>query len=73
MKSWLVINNKQRVGVVLRSDDTRSFCIAKYKSKHGELTFSNFFSRLLNKLNFDNFDNSFEKFQNDRLKNGIIY
>ena len=73
LKLWLTSNNKEKLGVGLRSDDVINFIIPKSKSKYGDLCFSNFFSRFLNKLNFDTFDRSFEKFKNDRLENRRIY
>jgi hypothetical protein len=73
LKSWLVINVNKELGVSLRSNDTQSFCVPKTKSKFGDMTFKNFFSRFLNKLNFSLFTHNFEKFKQDRLDNKEIY
>ena len=72
LKSWLVLN-KPHVSINLRSNNTRSFYTCRTYSKSGDSHFSNFFSNFLNKLNFDCFETSFEKFKNDRLDNGKIY
>ena len=72
LKLWLVFNDKQKLGISLRSVDVINFMIPKTKSKYGDLYFSNFFSRFWNKLNFDSFDRSFEKFKYDRLENRKI-
>ena len=61
------------MSINLRSNNTRSFYTCRTYSKSGDSHFSNFFSNFLNKLNFDCFETSFEKFKNDQLDNGIIY
>ena len=73
LKEWLVLNNKQVSGVCLRSDYAKNFKIEKTLTKFGDLTFSNFFSRLLNMLKFNEFNSCLIKFKNDRLLNLKIH
>ena len=72
LKEWLTLK-QTHTSIKLRSNNVRSFLTIRSHSKFGDLHFSNFFSNFLNKLNFNNFDPSFEKFKNDRIKNGKIY
>jgi hypothetical protein len=69
----LVINVNKELSVSLRSNDTQSFSVPKTKSEFGDMTFKNFFSRFLNKLNFSLFSPNFEKFKQNRLDTKEIY
>ena len=71
LKSWLTLN-KCHVNINLRSNNTKTFNTFRTFTKFGDLHFTLFFSKFLNKLNFDSFDSSFQKFKNDRLINGKI-
>ena len=73
MKAWLPINNDQRLGVSLRSNDKKHFIIEKTFTKFGDLTFSNVFPRFLNSINFNDFDACLCKFKNARLLNKTFY
>ena len=64
--------NKCHVNINLRSNNTKTFNTFRRYTKFGDLHFTLFFSQFLNKLNFDSFDSSFQKFKNDRLINGKI-
>jgi hypothetical protein len=72
LKGRLVLN-KSHASINLRSNNKRSFYTCRTYSKFGDSHFSIFFSNLLNKLNFDSFETSFEKFKDDRLDDGKIY
>ena len=73
LKAWLPINNDQRLGVSLRSNDKKHFIIEKTFTKFGDLTFSNVFTRFLNSINFNDFDACLCKFKSARLLNKTFY
>ena len=71
LKTWLTPEVQNNVVYSLRSNNNKLFNISKSFSKFGDLTFKNFFSRLLNKLNFLDVSCSFYEFKRDLLNNKL--